>query len=247
MSQSPCQQCVMDNELNSRVESMEKELQTLKARIEELERAVSGPRGGEDSAHVQADLSQEDFLSNISMSDSGVHPGAAYADQPADEPVPDAILSEQEEEAAVGETSAAAEVEEPIPGEPEEDLPEDMPGSDEDSLFGPAPENITREEHVKRAARPLIDVKAARPAWLTDMPGTPVKDVRSAISLNDRVMFISTLFREDSMLFQKAVSMINAMSTMESVSDYLTAEFPEWNMNSDAVYRFMMAVRRKIR
>ena len=93
----------------------------------------------------------------------------------------------------------------------------------------------------------MIDLKADKPAWSVDMPGPDVRDVRSAISLNDRVMFIATLFREDSMLFQDVVGHINGMSDLNKVVAYLQSTFPEWDMNSDAVYRFMMAVRRKIR
>ena len=49
------------------------------------------------------------------------------------------------------------------------------------------------------------------------------------------------------MLFQDVVGHINGMSDLNKVVAYLQSTFPEWDMNSDAVYRFMMAVRRKIR
>ena len=90
-------------------------------------------------------------------------------------------------------------------------------------------------------------MKPEKPEWYTAIPGPEVKDIRSAISLNDRVMFITTLFRDDSMLFQDVVSKVNAMTSLDKVADYLTSTFPEWDMYSDMVYRFMMAVRRKLR
>ena len=79
------------------------------------------------------------------------------------------------------------------------------------------------------------------------MPGSQVRDIRSAISLNDRILFINNLFDEDPMVFQEALTKINQMESLEDVVAYLVAEHPGWNFESETVYRFMMAVRRKIR
>ena len=79
------------------------------------------------------------------------------------------------------------------------------------------------------------------------MPGTQVKDIRSAISLNDRILFINMLFSQDPMLFQDALTRINQMGSLDEVVEYVMTERPEWDLESETVYRFMMAVRRKIR
>ena len=103
-------------------------------------------------------------------------------------------------------------------------------------------------EHRQYSGHKVVaDQKYGNEAWRKDMPGPEVKDVRSAISLNDRVMFISTLFRDDSMLFQDVINKINALTTLEKAVQYLKENFPEWDMDSELVYRFMMSVRRKIR
>lgn len=103
-------------------------------------------------------------------------------------------------------------------------------------------------EHRQYSGHKVIaDQKYGNEAWRKDMPGPEVKDVRSAISLNDRVMFISTLFRDDSMLFQDVINKINALTTLEKAVQYLKENFPEWDMDSELVYRFMMSIRRKIR
>ena len=134
--------------------------------------------------------------------------------------------------------------------------PEDLPEEDGFSLFGgmaeeeepKARKTKAPSEHRQYSGHKVIaDQKYGNEAWRKDMPGPEVKDVRSAISLNDRVMFISSLFREDSMLFQDVVSKINAQTSIDKVVSYLEETFPEWNMDSELVYRFMMAVRRKIR
>lgn len=169
-------------------------------------------------------------------------------------------LSEAEPEAVPGqEIQAEPETEaepEQVAGTEPEPKPEDLPEEDGFSLFGGMAEE--EEPKVRKTKAPsehrqysghkvIADQKYGNEAWRKDMPGPEVKDVRSAISLNDRVMFISTLFRDDSMLFQDVINKINALATLEKAVQYLKENFPEWDMDSELVYRFMMSVRRKIR
>lgn len=151
------------------------------------------------------------------------------------------------------ESETEAEPEQVAGTEPE---PEVLPEEDGFSLFGgmaeeeepKARKTKAPSEHRQYSGHKVIaDQKYGNEAWRKDMPGPEVKDVRSAISLNDRVMFISTLFRDDSMLFQDVINKINALTTLEKAVQYLKENFPEWDMDSELVYRFMMSVRRKIR
>ncbi|MBR3500999.1 MAG: hypothetical protein IKO04_06325 [Bacteroidales bacterium] len=83
--------------------------------------------------------------------------------------------------------------------------------------------------------------------WMIDLPGGPIANVISAISLNDRVLFINTLFKEDPSLFQQTISAFNGMESISEAVSYVIANFPDWNLNSEVVYRLMMAVRRKLK
>ena len=151
-------------------------------------------------------------------------------------------------ELEVAEEEVAIE-EEPV-AEPEvvNDLPED-----DDLPFFDEPENVVEEAFLEPAAdpvvksAPIIDTMTDKQAWRTDMPGSPVKDVRSAISLNDRILFINKLFDEDPMAFQEAIGKVNSFETFAQVVEYIITEHSDWNLESDTVYRFMMAVRRKVR
>lgn len=145
---------------------------------------------------------------------------------------------------------------EQVAGTEPEPKPEYLPEEDGFSLFGgmaeeeepKARKTKAPSEHRQYSGHKVIaDQKYGNEAWRKDMPGPEVKDVRSAISLNDRVMFISTLFRDDSMLFQDVINKINALTTLEKAVQYLKENFPEWDMDSELVYRFMMSIRRKIR
>ena len=145
---------------------------------------------------------------------------------------------------------------EPVVEEVVEDLPveedDDLPFFEEESVFA-EPEPVTvepvKEEPVAAKEEPaaLIDAMLDKLAWKKDMPGSAVKDVRSAISLNDRILFINKLFAEDPMAFQAAIGKLNAMESLDEVVAYVKAEHSDWNLESDIVYRFMMAVRRKVR
>lgn len=167
------------------------------------------------------------------------------------EDLPEAVPGKEKQ--AEPETEAEPEQ---VAGTEPEPKPEDLPEEDGFSLFGgmaeeeepKARKTKAPSEHRQYSGHKVIaDQKYGNEAWRKDMPGPEVKDVRSAISLNDRVMFISTLFRDDSMLFQDVINKINALTTLEKAVQYLKENFPEWDMDSELVYRFMMSVRRKIR
>ena len=128
-----------------------------------------------------------------------------------------------------------AEIAEEAPAEPEVEL----------DLFGEPVLRVNEKLGAGRS-RSVGEKMEQKEAWRTAMPGTAVKDVRSAISLNDRVLFIRELFGGDAGLFQKAVDDINAMGSLDEMVAYVNERHPGWDLDSDTVYRLMMAVRRKL-
>lgn len=102
------------------------------------------------------------------------------------------------------------------------------------------------DKEEKRARKAVVDVLGEKFPWRTAVQGSPVKNVISAISLNDRVLFINTLFKEDPLAFQDAIAAFNSMTTLEEAEKYVFENFPEWNFSSDTVFKLMMAVRRKL-
>lgn len=182
-------------------------------------------------------------------------PAEETVTEPAEEPVSEQVeepeqvpetVSEPEPE-QLAEPEAAPELEQEFEPEPvDESEPEPVTEPVPDLVAEPVV--VTVAEKAESAARPTVnDAMAAQQAWRKDMPGSQVKDIRSAISLNDRVLFINGLFREDPMTFQESLTKINQMASLDDVVAYLRNDFPEWDMNSEIVYRFMMAVRRKVR
>ena len=246
----------MDKSPKEILAELDAELSALKTRVGDIEKKVELLRNELDTEPAEPlDLGTADYLYDIA--------DAVPEDIPA-ENVPEAVADDMP--ADVFAEKAGENVGESVPddiSEPEsetepvaEQEPEDLPEEDGFSLFGgmaeeedpKAKKTKAPSEHRQYSGHKVIaDQKYGNEAWRKDMPGPEVKDVRSAISLNDRVMFISTLFRDDSMLFQDVINRINALTTLEKAVQYLKENFPEWDMDSELVYRFMMSVRRKIR
>lgn len=139
---------------------------------------------------------------------------------------------------------------EPAPVVPADPAPTVIAGSDRptDGIAEANAKESPAEEPAKPVVKEaIIDAMTEKQAWRTDMPGTQVKDVRLAISLHERVLFINHLFAENPMVFQATVNKVNASQSLDEVMEYIKETFPQWDLDSDLVYRFMMAVRRKIR
>lgn len=111
----------------------------------------------------------------------------------------------------------------------------------------PMAEILPLGEAIGSRKRVVMDRMASHERWRTDIPGAPVSDIRSAISLNDRILFINTLFGEDPIAFKETLSALNGAASFEDGVSLLKERYPAWNTDSDTVYRFMMAVRRKLK
>ena len=225
------------SEIKDMMASIRSQLEVLDAKMAELQQVVDQ----EDADVVPIDLDLDDDLQ--------VYPSAedltVAEEAVAEEPVEDVDVSDDDlpfgdfpEEAAPSAEEVPAEV--PMVEESDDDLPI---FAEPEPVVQAAPV-LTEEPKAKTA---VIDAMTDRQAWRTDMPGTQVKDIRSAISLNDRILFINYLFNEDPMAFQEALTKINQAGSLDEVVAYVVESFPDWNLESDVVYRFMMAVRRKVR
>lgn len=228
---------LMGNTNNEILGELKSLLESLKTQIVELEEKV---------AELEAS--------------TGDVPAETPADIPAEEPQPEAIsfddldsmpevdLSEFEAPAPVAAEVAAPAVPDVVE-EAEKPVAEDLP-ADEDALsffMTGEKEDINKAMAKQVRKKTVAEAMEAKMLWKTAIPGGEVKDVRSAISLNDRVLFINKLFSENPAEFQQAVSVINSASSLEELISYFTEHYPQWDMDSDLVFRFMMAVRRKVR
>ena len=203
------------------LQECQKELASLKERIGVLETRISAlqEKVAEAPVEVPAEADEVDF--------TGVEIGI---DVPADVAVSEVEMAEVPNE-------------EPIDIEPIAEL-ESTPVAPEPVTVEPEP--VVAEAPAEAAPAPSTPDETANLPWRKDNPGLMVKNIRSGISLLDRAQFIGTLFKEDFALYDNTIAALNNMGSLDEAVAYIKANFPQWNLGSDVVYRFMMAVRKKL-
>ena len=131
---------------------------------------------------------------------------------------------------------------EDLPAEPEvepEVVAEPEPVAEPALVAEPEPAPAPKPVRLKAAPEGTY-------AWQQARPGVSVKHIRSGISLLDRAQFITILFKEDYSLYDSTLADLDAMETLDEAAAYVAEHFPDWNLKSDIVFSFMMAVRKKV-
>lgn len=253
----------MDKTHTDFLQECEAELALLKERVAALEEKLSAWKAEVREADVpetdipEADLPEEDVPEADIPETDLVEAALPPVDLPSEDfpPVDFAPV----DEAAVEEASAG---DVPVEATVQDAAPVDFTDVEMDGeAFGPevlsAPEETPVE--VPAADVPAADVPAEEEApaplepddtadlpWRKDRPGLQVKNIRSGISLYDRALFIGTLFKEDFTLYDNTIRELNELTTLDQAVDYIRRHFPDWNLHSDVVYSFMMAIRKKL-
>lgn len=109
----------------------------------------------------------------------------------------------------------------------------------------PEPKSPKAEKKVRKTAGNTVQPTMFY-AWQTDTPASPLSNILSGIALKDRALIIGILFQDDAQLFIDTISKFNKMHSLTEAESYIHKRFPRWKLDSDSVYRLMMAVRRKL-
>ena len=254
------------SEIQELMSSVRIQLEKLDAKMQEFQQ-LSDPQGDMavpididiDESYLNEEVVVETDLDLPEVQDAEPEAVVETVEEPVAEDMPEPVIEvepeveikpvvdiEPEPEVEVEPVAELEPVEEIVPlpdvfPEPEaEDDDDDLP------LFAEPESIFEAAQKSPKARKAVLDVMEDKQAWRTDIPGAPVKDILSAISLNDRVQFINVLFNGDPGLFQQARAQINAMDTLDQAVEYVTSTY-NWDMGSQVVYRFMMAVRRKVK
>ena len=253
------------SEIKEMMSLIRTQLEQLDAKMAELQYEVDP----QEFTSEPIDLSLDDFTIETVPEDPVVEEMAVVFEEPVIEEVglpveenfeePDPELDEDLLEDPVAEEISVEEDDLPffddpadLPAGDSEDLPagdlEDLPAGESEQQSEPvaAPVIVNDAVQASNQKTVVLDAMIAKQAWRTDMPGAPVRDIRSAISLNDRVLFINRLFGEDPVNFQETLNILNQMGSLDEAVVYLVETHPSWNLESELVYRFMMALRRKL-
>jgi hypothetical protein len=248
------------SEIQELMSSVRSQLEKLDAKMQEFQQLVDSQDDTVvpididiDESYLNEEVVVETDLDLPEVQDAEPEAVVETVKEPVAEDMPEPVIEAEPEV----ETEPVVDVEpEPeVEVEPVEEivpLPEVFPepeadDDDDDLPLFAEPESIFEAaQKSPKARKAVLDVMEDKQAWRTDIPGAPVKDILSAISLNDRVQFINVLFNGDPGLFQQARAQINAMETLDQAVEYVTSTY-NWDLGSQVVYRFMMAVRRKVK
>ena len=225
----------MENNRTEILREIESELASLKRQVLALEEKLEALR--QEPVQEETPVEESDFT-DMEIGVSALPEAAApvVEEIPAqvriDEPMPEA-------------ESVPEPVEEPVVEAVIEDLPEPEPTpAPTPALVEPEPAPAEPAPVAPKPVAPRPETE--RLPWRLDKPGMSVKNIRSGISLYDRALFIGTLFKEDYALYDKTISELNGLANLDEAVDYLLERFPDWNLKSDIVYNFMMAIRKKL-
>lgn len=77
---------------------------------------------------------------------------------------------------------------------------------------------------------------------------TPVKDLRKAIGINDRFLFINELFRGDEAMYERSIKTINSFNIYPEAEYWINRELKVkigWNKDNTTVQHFDQLVKRR--
>jgi hypothetical protein len=77
---------------------------------------------------------------------------------------------------------------------------------------------------------------------------TPVKDLRKAIGINDRFLFINELFRGDEAMYERSIKTINSFNIYPEAEYWINRELKVkigWNKDNVTVQHFDQLVKRR--
>ena len=78
--------------------------------------------------------------------------------------------------------------------------------------------------------------------------GTPVRDLKKAIGVNDRYVFISELFRGDEVMYERSIKTINSFRILPEAEYWIQRELKlkhGWDENREVTRHFYQLVKRR--
>lgn len=79
-------------------------------------------------------------------------------------------------------------------------------------------------------------------------PDTPVTDIKQAITLNDKLLFIKDLFNGYSLAYSEAIEILNRFNTFEEASAFLNKNYAvknNWESKPETAEKFYTLLRRR--
>ena len=131
-----------------------------------------------------------------------------------------------------------------------------------DMVFDPLTEipTLSHQTHQTAINEPAEKTTSTEPESLNDklrmgktellevLKETPVKDLRKAIGINDRFVFINDLFRGDEAMYERSIKTINSFNIYAEAEYWINRELKTklgWDKDNEIVQHFDQLVKRR--
>ena len=123
-----------------------------------------------------------------------------------------------------------------------------------DMVFDPLVEIPTLSHQVKykqaegRTESLNDKLKQGKAELIEVLKETPIKDLRKAIGINDRFLFINDLFRGDEVMYERSIKTINSFNIFPEAEYWITRELKTklgWDTELPVVVQFDQLVKRR--
>lgn len=108
----------------------------------------------------------------------------------------------------------------------------------------PVVPEIPEEQEPIVEEQPKVEPEAEPKAAFSAQVGAPVDDIRKAISIGDRFLFIRELFGGNGEALQKTIDELNKLSSLEEAEALVRKRF-HWDEESAAAQLFMNILKRR--
>lgn len=122
--------------------------------------------------------------------------------------------------------------------DPMAEIPTLSQQSTEKEINHTAGQELSLNDKLKQSRTEIVEV----------LKETPIKDLRKAIGINDRFLFISELFRGDESMYERCVKTINSFHIFAEAEYWISRELKVklgWSNENPAVQHFDQLVRRR--
>ena len=105
---------------------------------------------------------------------------------------------------------------------------------------------IKKEEQEERSLNDILKEEKIEVSHVLE--SAPVQDLRKAIGINDRFVFISELFEGNESLYEQSVKTLNQISNLQEAENWIEKELKlrlHWNDEVESSQQFYKLVRRR--
>lgn len=121
-----------------------------------------------------------------------------------------------------------------------------------DMVFDPMVEipTLSHQMRSKHEGQPSLNdkLKQSKAELVEVLKETPIKDLRKAIGINDRFVFINDLFRGDEVMYERSIKTINSFNIYPEAEYWISRELKiklGWDNELPVVAQFDQLVKRR--